>query len=95
MSMSIGTNPYYKNQKKTMETYIMNEFENNFYGKELKVVVVGYLRPMKNYETLTELVEAIKKDVKQADILLDKIENKMFKNDVFFIQNCNGPKSKV
>ena len=94
MVMSIGTNPYYNNEKKTMETYIMNKFESSFYGQELRVVVVGYLRSMRSFETLAKLVEAIKKDVEQADILLDRIENQMFKNDAYFSQ-ANGLKSKV
>ena len=30
----------------------MHDFENNFYGSNLKIVILGYIRPMITYETL-------------------------------------------
>lgn len=52
MCMSIGNNPYYNNTKRTMETHVMHSFENDFYGSNLKVVMLGYLRPMANFKCL-------------------------------------------
>ena len=52
MVMSIGWNPYYKNEKKSMETHILHEFESDFYGSWLRVIVCGYRRPEKNYKSL-------------------------------------------
>ena len=54
MVMSIGKNPYYNNTKRTMETYVMHEFDQDFYGSLLKILVVGYIRPMSNYKSLGE-----------------------------------------
>ncbi|KAH9368087.1 hypothetical protein HPB48_013725 [Haemaphysalis longicornis] len=52
MVMSVGWNPYYKNEKKSMETHIMHKFDQDFYGSMLKVVVLGYLRNEKNFGSL-------------------------------------------
>ena len=95
MVMSIGTNPYYNNEKKTMETHIMNKFEVSFYGDELRVIIVGYLRPMRSFEGLARLVDAIKRDVEQAKTLLDKNEFQIFKSDPYFGHTSIGLKSKV
>ena len=43
--VSVGWNPAYDNQEKTVEAYVCSEFEKNFYGAELRLLIVGYLRP--------------------------------------------------
>ena len=40
-----GWNPVYKNEKKTVEPYLMHEFETDFYGEDLQLVICGFLRP--------------------------------------------------
>jgi riboflavin kinase len=55
MVMSIGTNPYYNNHKKTMETHIMHQFNKDLYGSILKTVLVGYIRPMKNFSNISKI----------------------------------------
>ena len=51
--VSIGWNPYYRNIKKSVETHIIHDYgENLFYGDWLKVLICGYLRPEKNYDSL-------------------------------------------
>lgn len=52
MVMSLGWNPYYKNEKKSAEVHVIHEFEEDFYGAELRVLVLGYIRPEKDYDTL-------------------------------------------
>lgn len=49
MVMSVGWNPFYNNQKKAAEIHIINEFEKNFYGANIKLVILGYIRPELNY----------------------------------------------
>lgn len=87
MVMSVGWNPYYKNEKKSMETHIMHKFCEDFYGAMLKVVILGYLRPEKNFSSLDDLVAAIKKDIKDADEILDHEEWQHFKDHKFFSKN--------
>lgn len=90
MVMSIGWNPYYNNKKKSMESYlfqethIMHVFQEDFYGSELKVVMLGYVRPEKNFNSLEALIEAIKSDIAAADEQLSLPEYSSFKDHAFF-----------
>lgn len=34
------------------ETYLMHTFNEDFYGSKLKVVMLGYIRPMKDFSSL-------------------------------------------
>ncbi|XP_065351924.1 riboflavin kinase [Cloeon dipterum] len=90
MVMSVGWNPYYKNEKKSMETHILHNFENDFYGSSLKVCMLGYLRPEKDFKSLDELIEAIQNDIKNASDTLDQPEWQKFKDHDFFLPNKNG-----
>merc|ERR1712025_1198721 len=72
MSLSIGNNPFFNNETKTIETHILHEFENDFYDSWLRIIITGYIRPMENYSSLDELINAIKNDNKEAEENLDK-----------------------
>jgi riboflavin kinase len=50
----------------------------------LRVAIVGYLRPETNFDGLESLVRAIKKDISDADKLLDNNDNILYKSDKFF-----------
>ena len=84
MVMSIGTNPYYNNEKKTMETYVMHQFEDDFYGSTLKTVMVGYVRPMTSFKSLEELIAAIHNDIEVANSKLDVPDNQNYKSAQIF-----------
>ncbi|KAJ3117597.1 riboflavin kinase [Phlyctochytrium bullatum] len=66
MVMSFGWNPYYKNEKRSAEVHILNVFPEDFYGEELRVIVTGYIRPEKNYDSLDALIEDINIDIQVA-----------------------------
>lgn len=53
------------------ETYIVHDFESDFYGKQLKLCICGYLRPEKNFDSMDSLIEAINNDIKNAKEQLD------------------------
>ncbi|MBN3282887.1 RIFK kinase, partial [Polyodon spathula] len=84
MVMSIGWNPYYKNKKKSMETHIIHTFKEDFYGEILSIVIVGYIRPEKSFETLDSLIAAIHSDIEEAKRRLDLPEHSKLKEDIFF-----------
>jgi len=84
MVMSIGWNPFYNNTKKSMETHVLHNFDSDFYGKELRVAIIGYLRPEKNFSSLNELIGAINDDIKEASARLEKPELLQFKSNPFF-----------
>ncbi|KAJ3179040.1 riboflavin kinase [Gaertneriomyces sp. JEL0708] len=72
MVMSFGWNPYYKNEKRSAEVHIIHDFADDFYGSELRVIVLGYIRPEKNYESLDALIEDINTDIKVAQSSLQR-----------------------
>ncbi|KAF7262892.1 riboflavin kinase [Rhynchophorus ferrugineus] len=84
MVMSVGWNPFYNNTKKSIETHVMHKFESDFYGKELKIVVLEYLRAMKNFGSLDELIKAIETDISDAKSVLEQTNNLAYKSNEFF-----------
>ncbi|XP_018333758.1 riboflavin kinase [Agrilus planipennis] len=86
MVMSVGWNPYYKNVQKSMETHILHLFEEDFYGKTLKTVILGFIREMKDFSSLDELIAEIRNDIKVAETELEKPEYVKFINHDFFAE---------
>ncbi|XP_076025571.1 riboflavin kinase isoform X1 [Genypterus blacodes] len=85
MVMSIGWNPYYKNTKKSMETHVIHTFKEDFYGEILSVVMVGYIRPERSFDSLAEaLIAAINSDIEEAKLKLELPENLKLREDNFF-----------
>ncbi|KAL7032115.1 hypothetical protein ACKWTF_007224 [Chironomus riparius] len=89
MVMSIGWNPYYHNKHKSMETHILHKYGRDLYGSLLKVCIIGYLRPEQNFDNLEALIAAIRKDIDDAEQLLESPENLKFKNHEFFQNRDN------
>ncbi|KAJ2162771.1 riboflavin kinase [Coemansia sp. RSA 552] len=67
MVMSLGWNPYFKNKERSGEVHIIHGFSNDFYGKQLKVAILAYIRPEKDYDSLDALVADIHFDIKVAE----------------------------
>lgn len=83
MVASIGWNPFYKNEKKSAEVHLLHKFEEDFYGKEIKVIFTGYIRPEKNFNSVEDLIKEINNDIKIAETLLEQPDMKTFKNHEF------------
>lgn len=62
MVMSIGWNPQFKNTHKTAEPWILADFDEPFYGKEIRLVACGYVRPEAAFSSLPALVQRIHQD---------------------------------
>lgn len=92
MVMSVGWNPYFKNEKKSMvcETHIIHQFEKDFYGSLLKVAILGFIRPEKDFSSIDDLIKAIKCDIQLADKALEQPQYKLFENHPFFSVNENN-----
>ncbi|KAI1239935.1 hypothetical protein IHE44_0011374 [Lamprotornis superbus] len=84
MVLSIGWNPFYKNIKKSVETHIIHTFKEDFYGEILSIVITGYIRPEKNFDSLDALISAIQEDIEEAKRQLDLPEHLKLKEDNFF-----------
>ncbi|XP_062855362.1 riboflavin kinase [Trichomycterus rosablanca] len=95
MVMSIGWNPYYKNTKKSMETHLIHTFKDDFYGQMLSVVMVGYIRPERGFNSLDELKAAIHSDIEEAKRKLDLPEHIKLKEDNFFTVSISKTSNQI
>lgn len=89
-AVSIGYNPVYGNQEKTIEPHLIATSEHpmrksskceetqfgDFYGSDIRLSIVGYLRPELPFEGLDKLIEAIKQDIVDTEILADRKDSK-------------------
>lgn len=63
---SVGNNPTVNGQELTLETYILN-FNEDIYGKEIKVYFIDRIRDEIKFNNINELVAQLKKDKKFAE----------------------------
>jgi len=84
MVMSVGYNPFYNNTVRSAEVHIMCEYEADFYGKEMKVIVLGYIRPEYDYVSKEALIEDIMIDIRAARESLKRPAYEAFKNVDFW-----------
>ncbi|WVF70839.1 hypothetical protein IAT40_005633 [Kwoniella sp. CBS 6097] len=83
MVMSVGWNPYFKNEKITAEVHIMHPFKADFYGHHMSVVVLGYIRPELDYVSKEALIEDIQTDVRVALNSLARPDYQSYAHDQF------------
>lgn len=66
MVMSIGWNPFYKNTVRSVEVHIMHNFETDFYGSHMNLLITGFIRPEYDYVSKESLIDDIKTDIDVA-----------------------------
>ena len=59
---SIGYNPTFKEKKLKIENHILN-FNDNIYGKSIKVKFIEFIRDDIKFDTAKELIKQIKRDI--------------------------------
>ncbi|KAI0370203.1 riboflavin kinase [Pilatotrama ljubarskyi] len=91
MVMSLGWNPFYKNERMTAEIHIMHNFAADFYGHEMKAIVLGYIRPELDYTSLEGLIEDIETDKRVALKSLARPAYEGYQSDPFFDLNTSRP----
>ena len=72
MVMSLGKNPFFDNAARSLEVHILHLFVQDFYGCDLRIVILGYIRPEKGYDSLEALVDDIRIDCEVARKSLDR-----------------------
>lgn len=65
----------------------MHKFEQDFYGSELRLAIVGYIRPYMSFSSLEELKQTMHNDVRIGSEALDDAEYRAYQNDSFFFEN--------
>ena len=63
---SVGYNPHFGNDVKTIEPYLVGEFDRDFYGEDMRLVLCAYIRPELKFSSLQELKDAIWTDIESA-----------------------------
>ena len=79
--LSIGYNPFYKNTVRSVEIHILEDFQSDFYGANLNLIVLGYIRPEYDYVSLESLVDDIRTDCEVARKSLDRAAYQSFEKD--------------
>ncbi|KAJ4952913.1 hypothetical protein NE237_029745 [Protea cynaroides] len=83
MVMSIGWNPYFNNREKTIEPWLLHDFDEDFYGEELRLTIVGYIRSEANFPSLESLIAKIHEDGRIAEKALDLPLYTRYKGDPY------------
>ncbi|EKX45407.1 hypothetical protein GUITHDRAFT_71408 [Guillardia theta CCMP2712] len=75
--VNVGYSPTFvgaENREKVVEAHLLEKFENDFYGKEMRLMLTGFLRPETKFDSFPELLEAIHKDIENSREALDTEE---------------------
>ena len=84
VAMSMGWNPTFDDVKaKTIEPWILHQFDEDFYGCYLRLLVLAYVRPEVKFESTEQLKEEIAADGEFCKASLSKPELAAFKKDPF------------
>lgn len=84
MVMSVGFNPVFQNKEKTLEPWILHDFDEDFYGEEIRLVVVAYLRAEAQFESVQALIDRIHDDARITRLALTEKAYSGYKGDAFF-----------
>jgi len=95
MVMSLGWNPFYKNKSLTAEIHIMHQFQTDFYGREMRAVVLGYIRPELDYISREALIEDIETDKKVALNCLQRPGYQKYADEAVFKQPSSDVKASM
>ncbi|KAH0576538.1 Riboflavin kinase [Spironucleus salmonicida] len=61
-----GISKTFQREHKTVEAHILHKFDGDFYGEELKLVIVKKLRDNQQFSNIDELKQQIQIDCKQV-----------------------------
>lgn len=84
MVMSVGWNPHFHNEKKTVEIHLLHKFSSDFYDSQIRAVALGFIREMLSFNSLDDLMEAIKSDISIAERKLGMISVEEYGDLDFF-----------
>ena len=85
MVMNVGERPSFADgEDLSVEVHVLHRYGGDFYGEELKVAVLGFLRPEIQFAGLDALVQRIQIDIGTARKELDEGNLQRLQSDPFF-----------
>lgn len=69
---------------------MLHEFGDNFYGEDLRLAIVGYIRPEANFPSLEGLIEKIHEDRQIAETALELPIYKKYREDPYLKRSFLG-----
>lgn len=69
-AISIGTNPQFNGEGRTVEAHVLGRTDLDLYGEEIAVDLVAYMRPMVSFNSVDELLERMDEDLRQTALAL-------------------------
>ncbi|MCO5562279.1 hypothetical protein L7F22_015904 [Adiantum nelumboides] len=90
MVMNIGNRPTFeKDDALSLEVHILHDFGRDFYGKELRIAILGFIREEMQFQSLDDLSTRIKKDVQVMHGHLPNADFELQKQVPFFYPLSN------
>ncbi|KAL9086845.1 MAG: hypothetical protein Q9159_003933 [Coniocarpon cinnabarinum] len=81
--LSIGFNPFYKNQKRSVEVHVIHDFQADFYNASMNLSILGFIRAEQDYQDLDALIADIKVDIEVSQMSLNRPNYEASKHDSF------------
>lgn len=86
VAMSVGWNPHFEGEdavkNKTIEAWILHDYDDTFYGAHMRLVVLGHVRDEAKFNSLEQLIDEIGKDGKFCESELSQYRE--YIEDPFF-----------
>lgn len=71
--MQLTSSPQYNNATRSIEIHILSHFPHyNFYSSPLNLLILGFIRPEYNYNSLDDLITDIREDCNVAKRSLER-----------------------
>lgn len=88
MVANLGRNITYGDvEARVLEAYLMEnsaELPTEFYGDEMRLCIIGYLRPELKFDGIKDLMDAINNDIRVANAVLDDKHAAPYRRATFF-----------
>lgn len=69
-AISVGSNPQFGGQERTVEAHVLGRSDLNLYGEEIAISFIERLRGMMKFESVDELLEQMDDDIRDAAAIL-------------------------
>lgn len=69
-AISVGTNPQFSGETRTVEAHVLGRSDLNLYGERIAVTFVSRIRPMQSFASLNDLLTQMDDDLRQTASIL-------------------------